>query len=1035
MDNNNRFPPRGSNRSPNRRPAGLGGVAQIPYVPLQAWQQQQAAQPLPQIQPQQLRQQPAPAPAGQSRARAQPAVNAPAAEPPKKRSKIRRFFKVAAIGLTATAVASGAVGGPALVALNKINSELPDIHKLTEHKAPQTTKILARDGSQLAEIYTERRTNIKLDDLPAHVKLATLAAEDASFYEHEGISYTGIVRAGFKNLVSGHKKQGASTITQQVVKNILGDTEKTYTRKIKEIQLAIKLEQQVPPGAENLPPEQQKIAIKNWILENYFNENYYANGRYGIQEASKYYFDKDAKELTIAQAAFLAGIPNSPEKYNPIKDEAHFNAAIKRQHEIIDQMAEKGFLDKEPAQAKKMAESIKSEPIVITTPSEATSGPVSEVVGIVRERLTQVAGSSYKATGGYEVETTIDPRVQALARTAVRENLEALDKRMNLQVRKDVPTPYRNPGSVVAQSGKKGKHAVVASASPYNAEPPFEGMPTKSDFNHGVIGVVTAADDVAKTVEFRVGKLRGYMTMAQLKRYNPDDVPASQFAEVGAHMRVSLVGNPDKVLALQPGTNEPGRVQLSPAMGAESAMVVIDPATKEILALVGGYDGSNGGFDRATQAMRQAGSTLKPALYAQALELGLATPGTVCDPEAIKNKFAPGGIISMRGLKMSVIEDKNFREPVLLREALAQSLNPVATDLMAKVTPQRFVTWAHQLGIPEGVKMDLGLSLAQGAVDVNALIMANMFTTIFNGGVAEPSHLLTKMRNPDKTEIALPERPAPQRVMQANTAYLITDMLTSVVDHGTAKAAGKVFPARSIAGKTGTSNIVDDANVNTKGTKDAWFAGMKAGDPKDPQNHGFVGVVWVGMDDGSSLGKETGATAALPAWISLANGLQNNRSVTLFQPPPEVQVPIDPATGLPSWGAQTPPKDGIVKMTIDPATGLLPWAGQENLPKEGVELLNEEGKAIKGKDGKPKKALLPITESFLPGTEPKARAPVPTGLPPEYIPQPVLVGAAPVNAIPGYTPPGGAPPLLAPQPQAPLPPSSLPQQQPSTLQP
>ena len=320
----------------------------------------------------------------------------------------RWIFALKVLGFSTLGFIVAALVGVWLV-LQHYSENLPSIGDLKgNYNPPQMTRVLARDGTTLlAEIFTERRTVVAIASLPAHVKLAVLAAEDAGFYEHEGLDYYGMTRALLVNLRSGRTRQGGSTITQQVVKNILLDPERSFRRKVRELVLARRLEQQIP---------------KDEILELYLNHIYFGHGRYGIEEAARYYFGKPAREITLAEGAMLAGLPAGPELYSPRHDAAK---ARTRRAFVLAQMLDKGFIDQ------RQHDAAMNEPLRLAPPVEPQGQLAPEVVELVKRTLKELAIDG-KRSGGYTVTTTIDPRLQAAARKAVRENLAAYDKRYKL---------------------------------------------------------------------------------------------------------------------------------------------------------------------------------------------------------------------------------------------------------------------------------------------------------------------------------------------------------------------------------------------------------------------------------------------------------------------------------------------------------------------------------------------------------------------------------------------------------------------------
>ena len=698
---------------------------------------------------------------------------------------------------------------------------LPNVANLKTFQPPQVTRVLARDGvTVLAELYTQRRTLVTVQSLPAHVKLAFLAAEDAGFYEHEGLNYAGIARAMLVNLRARSTRQGGSTITQQVVKVLLlGTHERTLSRKIREALLARRLEQEL---------------TKDEILEAYLNNVYFGHGRYGIEEAARDDFAKSAKDLTIAQAALIAGRIANPRDFHP---RTSMTAALSRRAYVLDQMHLKGFLDDSQWQA------AKDEPVVLAVGAEVESELAPEAVELAKGVLDRLQPEQARF-GGFTITTSIEPKLQAAARKAVREALAAYDKRHGLTAGLKLSPPVAD---------RKGR-----AAPPRDALVPFDGTPVFEQ-HRVLVGVVAGADDAAGTFDVRVGSALGTVKLSDVERYNAAGLSPSAFAPVGARVRVSLLAP----VADAPNTKVPLRLESGP----EGAFVALDVRTREILAIVGGYEGRAGNLDRATQARRQPGSTFKPIVYSYALHSRRMTLASLVDPnpDVFEGGYRPSNFEGWRG-----------RDPLRLREALANSVNVVAVRVLRDVGPANVVAWAQALGIESPMKPDL--SLALGSYEVRPIELAGAYATFAAGGVYEQPHLVLRIVGPDGKDVTLPPQTPARRVLDDAEAYVMTSMLTSVIDHGTATRA-KVL-GQPLAGKTGTSN----------GPKDTWFAGYSTE---------IAAVVWIGFDDGHLLGSgEQGGATALPAWVSFMKAATEGKPrVDFARPPGTVTVTIDQRTG------------------------------------------------------------------------------------------------------------------------------------------
>lgn len=464
--------------------------------------------------------------------------------------------------LLALAAAVGVVG-----VVRYYEANLPSVAELKRGYAPpQVTRVLARDGTLLSSLFTERRTVIPLSDVPNAAKLAFLAAEDASFYEHEGLNYLGMLRALWVNLRAGRTVQGGSTITQQVVKNLLLDSERTYRRKIRETILARRLEQHLS---------------KDEIFGLYINHIYLGHGRYGIEEAARFYFGKRAKELELAEAATLAGLIASPERFSPRNDAER---SAKRRRYVLEQMRNKGFVEES------LFQEVIELPVHLAPSEEAESELAPEVVQLVRRMLEATVGERAKL-GGYTVTTTLDPALQVEARRVVRENLDKYLARQKLA-----------PPFTLAERRLWG--------------PAFLGTPRAHQI---CVGKVVALDDDAGTIEVQVGDTRGRVNLAKEERFNPKRLRPSEFVTVGAALRVGVLE--------APGSDGPVALRLE--LGPQAALAAVDPKTREVRALVGSYEALAGGLDRATRARRQPGSSFKPFVYGYALQSRRVTAATV----------------------------------------------------------------------------------------------------------------------------------------------------------------------------------------------------------------------------------------------------------------------------------------------------------------------------------------------------------------------------------------------------------------------
>ena len=727
---------------------------------------------------------------------------------PEAPGRLRRWSRrlaVAALALTA----AGALGISSLIAY--YSRDLPDVQHLRGgYNPPQVSRIYAADGTLLFSEFVQRRTVVPFDQISNVAKLAFLAAEDAHFYEHSGVRPRSLVRALWANLRAGHKVQGASTITQQVAEDVLLGHSRSYSQKFREWILAYRLEHELS---------------KDEILGLYMNNITLGHGRYGVEEAARFYFGKSAAQLDAAEGALLAGIIASPERYSPRRAP---QLALARRGYVLRQMRDKGFITPEY-----FAQLIDA-PLELGPLEETQSSLAPEAVRFAREALAQ-ARSEHRPRDGYEVETTIDPRLQAAARSAVRSALSAYADRHALW------PPFRAPR--VKAWG-----------------PPAQGMPKAQRI---YVGRVEAVDDAAGTLDVQVGDVVGQVELAREPRYNPRGLTPGEFASVGAALRVRLLDKPNG--------EQPPRLRLE--LGPQAALAAIDVRSRQVVALVGSEEAAVGGFDRSTQAHRQPASSFKPLVYSAALHERIVTPATILELE----RMGPGTTLDGAPYRISV------------RSALAHSNNDAAVQLLERAGPAEVVEWAKQIGIQSRLMPDD--SLALGAYEVTPLELANCYATFASGGWYREPSVLSAIHQRSDEAVALPPRPEARRVMSAEEAYLVTSLLQTVVEEGTAEQARRLN--RPIAAKTGTTNLV----------KDAWFAGYSTD---------LSVAVWVGYDDTLPLGpQETGARVAGPAFVDFMQAAHEGRPVSDFPRP-----------------------DGIATVRVDPATGLLPWPGQPNAASE-----------------------------------------------------------------------------------------------------
>jgi len=655
---------------------------------------------------------------------------------------------------------------------------------------------------------------VSFDELPTSLVNAFVSAEDKGFWKHEGIDYVGMLRAALVNVREGKKKQGASTITQQVVKNLLLTPERSFRRKFQEIILARRLE---------------KTLSKEEILMLYANEIFFGHGRYGVEEAARYYFGKEVRDLNIGESALLAGLPKGPNRYSPKKPKNYERAKV-RQSYVLQEMMHNGYLTTEEAQH------WIDEPISVVADANPDLGAAPEFVELAKAELLAQTGDDGLKASGATVVTTVDLRVQALARKALQDNLRAYDERKG----------YGHP--IKKLRDNKIDLELVRMAKRLPKKGPKKGAVYRA--------VVLKAFDSDAEILVDLGNYKASVLLegSSELRFNPKKKSASERFPRGSLIRV--------MLGSAGVDSEPvhGKRQVIMAPGPEGAVVVMDAKTRRLRALIGGYNTTLAGFNRATMAKRQAGSTFKPFVYAAAIDSGDFTAASIVnDAPEVYDLWKPENY-----------KKGAFVGPVRLRHALNKSINTVAIRVAHDISPERVSTLAHALGIQS--KLPEGLSLALGSGEVTPLELTNAFASFASGG----RHMKPwSIESVGETKTTADEG---SEVLRPEVAYVVLDMMRSVMTQGTGAKAASL--GLSLAGKTGTSN----------NARDAWFVGMS---PK------VVIGVWVGFDDfRQELGShEGGSRTALPVFIDLMKELGSRSDH--FEQPPGVEVRrIDEVTGL-----------------------------------------------------------------------------------------------------------------------------------------
>jgi penicillin-binding protein 1A len=765
--------------------------------------------------------------------------------------------------------------------------DLPEINTLADYRPRVITHVYAADGSEIASFAKERRIVVPIEDVPRHVKDAFIAAEDKSFYEHEGLDYPGIARAFWTNLRERRAAVGASTITQQVAKTFLLSSERTLLRKLKDMVLARRIE---------------RALDKEEILYLYLNQIYLGSGAHGIEAAAQRYFGKSVRDLTLGEAALIAGIVPRPTSWSPFRD---LEKARHNQRKVLRRMRDAGMI----SEAQRAA--AESETLVFAAPNwlereEAARFFVEEV----RRYLVERYGEEQVLTEGLAVYTTLDVERQLAAYRALRHGLRAHDRRRG----------FRGPIRNVPEAEWP---AALAEIATYNADQQpgetflHQGLVTRLDEDAGIVHVATGPNPADEATLALDGI--GWARPASDKR-DTDAAPARTLAQTalrpGDVLWLEVLGEtrPEDPLVRAPAKYAYGLYQ-EPL--AEGAVLAVDLETGELDAMVGGYSFQRSQFNRALQSRRQPGSAFKPIVYAAALAQGYTPSTIVYDTPVVYVDRSTGFEWKPENYT------SEFYGPLTLRWALAQSRNVATIQLARALGTAPVIELARRLGIES--PLDNNLSLALGTSTLTLAELVRAYSAFASGGrtidpvfireisdrrgevLERDAHLIASQTAPIETltapadaapdldeeiekletpelQAASPEGAAPPDLPEGYaldpvTAFLMTDMLTAVVEDGTGRRVREL--GRAVAGKTGTTN--DHV--------DAWFVGYT------PQ---VAAGVWVGYDEIRSLGvNETGSRAAAPIFLEFMQQAHRDLPAADFEAPAGVVfVNVDKDTGL-----------------------------------------------------------------------------------------------------------------------------------------
>ena len=781
-----------------------------------------------------------------------------------------------------------------------LSREIPTFDSVRDYHPFVASKVVAEDGTVVGQFYRERRTVVPMDQIPRILVQAVTSAEDKDFYRHPGFNLLALARAVVVDAISGRKRLGASTITQQVVKNFFLSSEKKWKRKLKEILLSARLE-------HNLS--------KDDILYLYLNQINFGKAHYGVEEASLYYFNKHVQEIELGEAAILAGLPQNPSRINPRR---HPDRAKKRQIYVLDRMLANHYISQDDHDREV------DKPIVLPPPPQEQPG--AWYLDEVRRQLVAQFGDAAIDTSGMTVEVAMDPRLQGAAEVAVQEGLRAVDKRQGWrgpEAKLDAEridayrTAFGRKLASVAQTldqawivDLEGIHAAAVRKLAGKKQVRKKGVTDDADEsdssddevpagslppdvvaraakvrplvpNDVYTGMVTSVSRSDATVELAPG-LAGsvaFSTMSWARPFRPERATPAPRApadvlSVGdvvpvriAHMVTQRYSGGTRVLRLELALEQTPKVQ--------GAFVGMDLKTRGVLALVGGYDTALSSFNRATQARRQPGSSFKPFLYAAALDTGKYTPVTKVDdsPEVITDPWTG------KAWKPQNFEKDEFDGPITLRKALAESKNTVAVKLLLDVGIDKVRAEAHAAGILSEVPQSYTAALGTGEVGV--LEEINAYATLATQGKRTEPVLIRKVLARDGNTLFVAQGNVDQ-ALKPETAYLTADLMRSVIDDPAGTAHSLSTLGRDAAGKTGTASE----------HRDGWFIGFTPS---------LIAGAWVGFDTHEMMGSlETGGHCAGPIWLSwMRAATANTPKEEWSAPPPGVTVvQINRNTGL-----------------------------------------------------------------------------------------------------------------------------------------
>lgn len=759
------------------------------------------------------------------------------------------LLKILKFGLTLGIVGAFAGAAALAAAYYYLEPDLPDIDNLRDVRLQVPLKVLSQDGMLIGEFGEKRRNPLGFEQVPERMVQAFLSAEDANFFHHPGVDYRGLLRAGVQLVLTGKKKQGGSTITMQVARNFYLSRKKTYTRKLSEIFLALRIEKELN---------------KREILELYLNKIYLGHRSYGVGAAARVYYGKSVDELDLAQTAMIAGLPKAPSRFNPL---ANPPRALERRNYVLDRMLGLDFISK--------AEHAAASALPVTASRYAPDIEVEApyVAEMVRaEMVERFEQEAY--TGGYTVYTTLGSAEQIAANDAVRSALDAYSERHGYHGPEKRLEPL--PEDPAALDAVLADRASVGRLRP--------AIVTAVDQKSAAIYL---GDGMSDSIEW--GQMKWARAFVKTDRLGPNPKKATDILQPGDLIRVRAV-------EIKVEKKKQMAWRLAQVPRAAGALIALDPDNGAIRALVGGYDFYHSKFNRVTQAKRQPGSGFKAFIYSAALENGFTPASLINDAPVVFEDP------SLEGAWRPENYSGKFFGPTRLRYALTKSRNLVSIRLLRSMGVEAALQHIANFGFdPDALPHNL--SLALGSADVTPLQMATGYAVLANGGYRVEPFVIERIEQDgtgqvfeaepravcmgceqaaDPTETDSAHAP---RVIDARNRYLMYSMMQDVIRQGTATKA-RELGRKDLAGKTGTTND----------QRDAWFNGF---------NRHLVANAWVGFDDNSKLGRgEVGGRAALPAWMAFMRvALKDVPDKEPVMPPDMVTVRIDPTTGAKATAA------------------------------------------------------------------------------------------------------------------------------------